>query len=412
MTTNRKRFIRLFREQLPAALFFTGIIALFLTSCDPGQESMENLVKDRLDRSLQQYELMAQSLIDQPDRLPRSIDKDGKLATVGSGGWVSGFVPGSLWYLYEYSKDPKMLEYAKNYTARIEREKNNKGTHDLGFMLYCSFGNGFRLAGDANYSSIMLTGAESLISRFDSIIGCIRSWDSHRDVWQYPVIIDNMMNLEFLFWASRVSGDPKYHDICITHADVTMKNHFRPDYSSYHVVSYDTISGEAEKKNTHQGYADETAWARGQAWGLYGYVVMYRETKDTKYLELAKNIAAFMLHHPNLPADKVPYWDFNAPDIPNALRDASAGSITASALIELSGYVDEALAKEYLEVAETQIRTLSSPEYFAEKGTNANFILKHGVGHMPNKSEIDVPLTYGDYYYIEALMRFKALLSK
>ena len=400
------------KEFIIPFLFLAGIIALFLSSCAPKQESMESLVNDRLDRSLQLYELMAQSLIDQPDKLPRSIDNDGKLATTGPGGWVSGFVPGSLWYLYEYSNDPKMLEYAKNYTARIEREKNNKGTHDLGFMLYCSFGNGYRLIGDTDYRNIMLIGAESLSSRFDSIIGCIRSWDSNRDKWQYPVIIDNMMNLEFLFWASRASGDPKYHNISVIHADVTMKNHFRSDYSSYHVVSYDPATGEVEKKNTHQGYADETAWARGQAWGLYGYVVMYRETKDRKYLELAKNIADFMLHHPNLPADKIPYWDFNAPDIPNALRDASAGSITASALIELSGYVDETLAKEFLDVAETQIRTLSSPEYFAEKGANGNFIIKHGVGHMPNKSEIDVPLTYGDYYYIEALMRYKALLSK
>jgi len=390
-------------------LFITGVTILFLTSCSPRQESMEALIKDRLDRSLLQYELMAQSLIDQPDRLPRSIDAEGKLQTVGSGGWVSGFVPGTLWYLYQYSNCPKMLDYAKNYTARIEKEKYNKRTHDLGFMLYCSFGNGYRLTGDTAYRSIMLTGAESLISRFNPTVGCIRSWDSFREKWQFPVIIDNMMNLEFLIWASRASGDPKYHDISISHADITIRDHFRSDYSSHHVVSYDLATGEVEVKNTHQGFSDESAWARGQAWGLYGFVMMYRETKDPKYLELSKKIACFILHHPNLPADKIPYWDFNAPDIPDALRDASSAAITASALIELSGYVDAALAKEYLDVAETQLRTLSSPEYFAETGTNGNFIIKHGVGHMPNKSEIDVPLTYADYYYIEALMRFRDL---
>lgn len=389
-----------------------AVIAMFASSCGPKQESMESLIKDRLDRSIQQYGLMAESLIDQPDKLPRTIDADGKLMTTSSRGWVSGFVPGSLWYLYQYSNNPQMLEYAKDYTARIEKEKYNRGTHDLGFMLYCSFGNGYRLVGDPSYKDIMLIGAESLISRYNPLIGCIRSWDSHKDKWQFPVIIDNMMNLEFLFWAAKASGDNKYRDICISHADKTMANHFRDDYSSYHVVSYDTITGQAEKKHTHQGYAHETAWARGQAWGLYGYVLMYRETKDAKYLEQAKHIANFMLDHPNLPADKIPYWDFNAPDIPNALRDASAGAITASALIELSGYVDAALAKKYLDVAETQIRTLSSPEYFAEKGTNGNFILKHGVGHMPNKSEVDVPLTYGDYYYIEALLRYRDLLNK
>ena len=389
--------------------FALTFAAMFSTSCGVKQEPMDVLIKDRLERSLLQYGLMAESLIDQPDRLPRTTDAEGKLETVGSGGWVSGFVPGTLWYLYEYSNDPKMLDYAKNYTARLEKEKYNRRTHDLGFMLYCSFGNGYRLTGDTAYRSIMLTGAESLSSRFNPVVGCIRSWDSLRDKWQYPVIIDNMMNLEFLFWASRASGDPKYSDISISHADVTVRDHFRDDYSSYHVVSYDPETGEVEKKNTHQGYADETAWARGQAWGLYGFVAMYRETKDAKYLELAKNIAAFLLHHPNLPADKVPYWDFNAPDIPNALRDASAAAIMASALIEMSGYVDAALAKEYMDVAETQIRTLSSPEYFAETGTNGNFILKHGVGHMPNNYEVDAPLTYADYYYIEALLRYASL---
>ncbi len=392
-----------------SSLWFIGIAGLFLISCGPKRESMSTLIKDRLDRSVRQYELMAQSLIDQPDLLPRSIDAEGKLVTCKPANWVSGFVPGSLWYLYQCDRNPEMLNYAENYTARIEQEKYNRRTHDLGFMLYCSFGNGYRLTGDTAYRSVLLTGAESLASRFNPIVGCIRSWDHNKDKWQYPVIIDNMMNLEFLFWASQVTGNPKYRDICISHADVTMKNHFRPDYSSYHVVSYDTISGGVEKKSTHQGFSDESAWARGQAWALYGYTVMYRETKDPKYLEQVKHIAAFMLHHPNMPADKIPYWDFDAPDIPNALRDASAAAITASTLIELSGYVDVGLAKEYLDVAETQLRTLSSPEYFAEEGTNGNFIIKHCVGHLPAKSEVDVPLTYADYYYIEALLRYKDL---
>jgi len=386
------------------------VLASFLTSCSPEQESMEALIKDRLSRSAEQYKLMAGSLIDKPDKLPRTIDADGNLLTTGSGGWVSGFVPGTLWYLYEYTRETELLNYAKAYTARIEREKHNKGTHDLGFMLYCSFGNGLRLTENASYSNILSTEAESLASRFNPLIGCIQSWNANEQ-WQYPVIIDNMMNLEFLFWASKVSGNDKYKDICISHADTTMKNHFRPDYSSYHVVSYDTITGGVEKKNTHQGDADESAWARGQAWGLYGYVLMYRETKDPKYLEQAKGIAGFILNHPNMPADKIPYWDFNAPDIPTAKRDASAGAVIASALIELSEYVDETLRQEYLDIAETQLRTLSSPEYFAEKGTNGNFILKHSVGFMKANSEVDVPLTYADYYYIEALLRFRKLLD-
>ncbi|MDR2920553.1 MAG: glycoside hydrolase family 88 protein [Tannerella sp.] len=387
-----------------------GIICALFISCEPKEESMEKLIQDRLNRSVEQYELMAESLIDQTDRLPQTTDKDGNLVTSGSEWWCSGFVPGTLWYLYEYSNDPKLLGYARNYTERIEKEQFNTGTHDLGFMLYCSFGNGFRLTGDTAYKSIMLTGAESLSTRYDSVIGCIQSWGSNKK-WQFPVIIDNMMNLELLFWASKQSNNPKYTDISLSHADKTIENHFRPDYSSYHVISYDTITGQVEKKNTHQGFGDETAWARGQAWGLYGYVVMYRETKDSKYLDQAKHIAGFLIDHPNMPKDMIPYWDFNAPDIPEAKRDASAGAIMASGLIELSQYVNEILAEKYLTVAERQIRALSSSAYFAEKNTNGNFILMHSVGHLPGNSEVDVPLTYADYYYIESLLRYRKLLN-
>ena len=389
------------------SILIFGIIAILIISCTSKQESMDALIKDRLERSVQHYQMMAASLKDQPDKLPRSYVK-GQLVTSNSDWWCSGFVPGTLWYLYEYTNDQSLLAFARDYTARIEKEKYNTGTHDLGFMIYCSYGNGYRLTNDTSYRNIMLKGAESLITRFNPLIGCIKSWNTSAR-WQFPVIIDNMMNLEFLFWASRVSGDPKFRDICVSHADITIKNHFRPDFSSYHVVSYDTITGQPDRKNTAQGYSDASAWARGQSWGFYGYVVMYRETKDAKYLEQAKKIAAFLLHHPNMPEDKIPYWDFNTPDIPNALRDASAGAILASGLIELSGYVDAALAKEYLDVAETQLRTLSSPEYFAESGTNGNFILKHSVGHLTGNSEVDVPLTYADYYYVEALLRFKDL---
>ena len=387
------------------AVFFA---ASTFWSCQPKQEPLVELIKDRLSRSTEQSLLMAAALADQPRNLPRTVNAEGGLETSRSSWWCSGFFPGLLWYLYEYDKSEALLDYARNYTARVEREKYNKGTHDLGFMLYCSFGNGFRLTGDTAYVSVMLAGAESLATRFNPLIGCLKSWDHNKDKWQFPVIVDNMMNLEFLFWASKTSGDSKYRDICISHADNTIRDFYRPDYSSYHVVSYDTISGQPEKKNTAQGFSDESAWARGQAWGLYGFTVMYRETRDAKYLDHATNIAAFLLSHPNLPDDKIPYWDFNAPDIPDALRDASAGAIIASALIELSGYVDNKLAKTYIEVAEKQIRTLSSPDYFAETATNANFILKHSVGSIPHGSEVDVPLTYADYYYVEALLRLLA----
>ncbi|NSW94194.1 MAG: glycoside hydrolase family 88 protein [Bacteroidales bacterium] len=371
---------------------------------------MDRIIRESLEFSLEQYSAMAGVMADKPDLLPRTIDKDGNLVTAGSGWWTSGFFPGSLWYLYEYSNDPKIREYAKMVTSRIEKEKFNRGTHDLGFMLYCSYGNGYRITGDENYRDVLLTGAKSLITRFRPNIGCIQSWNS-RQGWQFPVIIDNMMNLEFLMWAFSQTGDSTYYNICVSHSDVTMKNHFRPDYSTWHVVSYDTITGAVEVKQTHQGASDESAWARGQSWGLYGYTVMYRETGLTRYLDQAVHIADFLINHPNMPDDMIPYWDYNAPGIPDTNRDASAAAIMASALIELAGYADSEKSQRYLEVAEKQIRMLSSPAYRAERGSNGNFILMHSVGSLPAKSEVDVPLTYADYYFIEALMRYRQYLE-
>lgn len=391
--------------------FFSACMIICMSFSCAKEESMKSLIADRLNRSAEQYLLMAESLISKPDKLPRTFEQD-QLVTSNSAWWCSGFTPGTLWYLYQHTNNPRLLEYAKEYTGRIEKEQYNKGTHDLGFMLYCSYGNGLRLTGDDTYRPILLTGAESLISRYNPVVGCIKSWNSNAK-WQFPVIIDNMMNLEFLLWASKESGDPKFKEICLSHADKTIQNHYRPDYSSYHVVSYDTITGLPEKKNTHQGFSDNSAWARGQAWGLYGYVMMYRETKIPAYLDWAKGVAGFIIDHPNLPEDKIPYWDFDAPDIPDARRDASAGAIIASALIELSAFVDEEkLADKYIQTAECQLRTLSSPDYFAETGTNGHFILKHSVGHLMGNSEVDVPLTYADYYYVEALLRFNDLILK
>ena len=387
------------------------LLVLFAFSSCNRQKPMKKIIDESLSFSLKQYTQMYDVMKEKPDLLPRTFDASGNLITAKPDWWTSGFFPGSLWYLYEYSKDEKMKEAAAAMTSRIEKEKNNTGTHDLGFMLYCSFGNGLRLTGDEKYSDVLLTGAKSLSTRFHSNIGCIQSWNSRRG-WQYPVIIDNMMNLELLMWAFKKSGDSTYYKICISHSDTTIKNHFRPDYSSFHVVSYDTITGRVEKKQTHQGAADGSAWARGQSWGLYGYTVMYRETGLKRYLDQAVHIADFLINHPNMPGDMIPYWDFNAPDIPDAKRDASAAAIMASALIELSGYAGPETGKKYLQAAEKQLRTLSSPAYMSKPGENGNFILMHSIGSIPGNSEVDVPLTYTDYYFIEALMRYRKLLNK
>jgi len=335
-------------------------------------------------------------------KFPRSISKDGKVEYVRSGDWTSGFFPGSLWYMYAYTKDAFWLNEARRRTAALAGEQFNKTTHDLGFMLYCSYGNGLRLTGDSTYRRVLLHGAVSLLSRFNSKTGCIRSWDFGK--WQFPVIIDNMMNLELLFWATKESGDSVFYKAAVSHATQTMKNHFRNDFSSYHVVDYDTTTGTPVKKQTFQGYADGSAWARGQAWGIYGFTVVYRETKDPAFLEQAIRCADFYLGNKTLPADKIPYWDFNDPAIPNTSKDASAAAVTASALFELSRYAGPQSTK-YRNAAVQMLKSLSSAKYQAAVNTNEHFVLMHSTGNRPAGSEIDQPLNYADYYFIEALLR-------
>jgi hypothetical protein len=356
-----------------------------------------------------QYKVLAKNL--PADKFPKTFfPVSGKYEFSNSGWWCSGFYPGTLLYLYEQTKDTVLYNEAMRILSVLKKEQFNTSTHDLGFMMYCSFGNANVIAPSAAYKEILLNSAKSLATRFNSTVGCIKSWDGKPN--EYLVIIDNMMNLKLLFWATQASGDSSFYKIAVSHANTTMKNHFRADNSSYHVLNYNATTGAVQQKKTAQGYADESAWARGQAWGLYGYTETYRETKDATYLEQANKIAGFILNHPSFPADKIAYWDFNAPDIPNALRDASAAAIMASALLELSSYVNKKLAKKYFAAAEIILKNLSAGKYKAAAGTNGGFILQHGVGHMPNKTEIDVPLTYGDYYFVEAMMRYKNYTKK
>lgn len=396
-------------------LSFTLFLFLFI-GCSPKERikqstepSMRAVVLDALDFATRQTKLMAKSLADQPGKLPQTTDRFGNLVTCESAWWVSGFFPGQLWYLYEYTKDPELLDYAKEFLTRVEKEQYTTDNHDVGFMIFCSFGNAYRITGDTAYLSVIETASKSLSTRYHEKIGCIQSWGSN-DRWKYPVIIDNMMNLELLMWSAEQFNNDSFKEIAVTHANTTIEHHFRPDFSTFHVVSYDPETGLPHVKNTAQGYADESAWARGQSWGFYGYVMMYRMTGDEKYLTQAESIARYLLNHENLPADKIPYWDFNAPNIPDCSRDASAGAIMCSALIELSELTtDKALSETALSVAETQLRNLNSPSYRNAMGNNGNFILKYSVGHMPANTEVDKPLSYADYYFVEALMRYKTL---
>ena len=338
---------------------------------------------------------------------PRSINKDGSLAMIHPHDWCSGFFPGSLWQMYAYTHDDFWRQQAISNTWLIEESKWHKGTHDLGFMMNNSFGKAYQLTGERSYKDVVLQSARTLITRYSSKVKSIRSWDHNRDKWKYPVIIDNLMNLEMLFWATQETGDSIFWKIAVNHANTTMKNHFRPDYSSFHVVDYDPETGEVRARQTAQGYADDSFWSRGQAWGLYGYTMCYRFTKNPAYLQQARHIADFFFGLPNLPEDLIPYWDMKAPGIPNVPRDASAGAIMASALYELCGYVSTEDSKRYRAIADKIVDSLNQ-HYRAESGTTYGFLLLHSTGHHPAGSEIDVPLNYADYYYLEALTRKRA----
>ena len=366
---------------------------------------MKQLIDDQFEFAAQQYRVLAKNVPAQV--MPKTYYvKSNKVETSDTKWWCSGFYPGSLLYIYEYTGDTATLREAERRLAILEKEKHYTGNHDLGFMMYCSFGNAYRITKDPKYRPTIDTAAASLTTRYRPKAKVIQSWNATKK-WRGPVIIDNLMNLELLAWVSDNGGDPKYKEIAINHADTSLKNHFRPDYSSYHVVDYDMNNGGVVKRGTQQGASDASAWSRGQGWALYGYTMMYRFTKDERYLEQANHIAGFILNHPNMPADMVPYWDFDAPGIPNTYRDASAASVIASALLELGQYTSKKNTKVYVAAAEKMIRSLASDAYLAKPGQNGGFLLMHSTGALPLRSEIDVPLTYADYYYLEALMRYR-----
>ena len=384
-------------------LLLAGILLVAITACTRSDKKVEAL-KHAID--VAEYQLKQSAAeFDTTQFFPRSWKAD-KFRAVDAYDWTSGFFPGSLWIGYQLTGDEALKAEAEKYTARLHEIPAYKGTHDLGFMVFCSYGMQQAVENDETSAAAIVEASNSLSSRFCDSIGAIRSWDF--GPWNYPVIIDNMMNLEMLFWASRHTGDRTYYDLAVRHADKTLSNHFREDNSSYHVISYNN-DGTVESKGTFQGFADDSAWARGQAWGLYGYTMCYRETGFERYLEHAQKIAELIMNHPNTPEDRIPYWDYNAPNIPDAPRDTSAAAVMASALFELSTMVEGELSQRYFDYGETLLMALSSDAYLAKKGENGGFILMHAVGHLPANSEIDVPLNYGDYYYLEAIRRYLGL---
>lgn len=402
-------------------LLAVGSIAL-LTACDASKENEMEWFDHAVKTSGHQLLYMSEQLKNEPDTacFPRSI-KEGKYRLEHPTDWTSGFYPGSMWLAYELTGDEVLAKEARKYTDRLQDMQYYTGNHDLGFMMFCSYGQGIRLKPEPTDRLILINSSESLCSRFRPEVGLIRSWDFGE--WSYPVIIDNMMNLELLYFASKVTGDTRYAKIATTHAETTAKNQLREDYSNYHVVDYDTLTGKVLHQATCQGFSDNSAWARGQAWAIYGYTMAYRETKNPNFLEIAVHTADYWLNHPNLPEDGVPYWDFNAgqegyvpdwkydPDRFKVVpRDASAAAIAASAFLELATYVPN--EDTYYDAAVKILKSLSSPAYRAVPGTNNNFILMHSVGSIPHGQEIDVPLVYADYYFLEALNRYEHYNSK
>lgn len=335
---------------------------------------------------------------------PRAIE-NGALKLVPAKDWTSGFFPGNLWMMYDLTGNEKWKMKALKFTLQLEPEKWNGRTHDMGFKMYCSFGQAIRYNNNNEYRDILIQSAKTLSTRFNPVVGCIRSWDHNKDKWEFPVIIDNMMNLELLLWAAKETGNENFKEIAIKHARTTIKNHFRDDYSSYHVVDYNPETGVVVNKHTHQGYSHESAWTRGQAWGLYGFTMMYRETGMDEFLSQAEKIAGYLLSQKGIKEGKIPYWDFNAPNIPNEPYDASAGAIISAALFELDSFSETRGA--YLTVAQKLLETLSSPKFLAPIGGNRGFLLKHSTGSKPKNSEVDVPLVYADYYFLESIIRNK-----
>jgi unsaturated chondroitin disaccharide hydrolase len=389
----------------------TGILFLLASAALQAQplsgEKLKAKLRSNLTLAVSQYKLLQRNVPN--DRMPQNFDiATGTLKTSDITWWCSGFFPGTLWYLFEHSRDSEIRGIAEARLRQMEPMKHYTGNHDLGFMMFCPFGNAYRITGNPAYKTTIDTAAMSLATRYRPQIQSIQSWDSSKN-FRCAVIVDNMMNLELLMWASANGGSPRLREIAVTHANTTIERHFRPDNAAFHVLDYSLGGGgRLLRKTTWQGASDSSAWSRGQAWALYGFSSMYRLSDDRRYLDQARKLAAFILDHPRLPKDGIPYWDFDAPDIPNTLRDASAGSILASAFLEMAGQVKGKEGARYLRAAENILTTLSTDTYLAAPGTNGGFLLKHSVGALPLKGEVDVALTYADYYFVEAMMRYLA----
>lgn len=391
-----------------AILLFSGI-----ASCSSGDKSRPLDVEEALNYCHKKVNKSLADLSANPNNynmMPRNIEGNDtcwNCRVASAEEWCSGFWPGILWYDFENSADQKIKNEAINYTASLDSiALRPVFDHDLGFLMFCSYGNAYRLTGNQKYKDIILASADSLATLYNEHVGTILSWPRNVEMFGgHNTIMDNMINLEMLFWASKNGGSQHLYDIAVNHAETTMKNHFRPDGTCFHVAVYNPETGEFIKGMTHQGYADGSTWARGQAWAIYGYTMVYRETQDPKFLDFACKLADVYLER--LPEDKVPYWDFDDPAIPNAPKDASSAGVVASALLELQNYCSDTKQQRYLDSAKDMLASLGSPSYRSMDSKDS--FLDHSTGHKPAGSEIDASIIYADYYYLEALLKLKKI---
>lgn len=392
-------------------LYFACLIAMPLHAGYQFKSKQKAI--DALQIAASEYKLLVASLPDStsfPRRTKSATDET--LVKVNAGDWTSGFFPGALWYLYQFTGDEFFLRNALKWTGHIKTQTKNTGIgHDLGFIFNCSFGNAYRIYGHPDYPAVMLEAGKTLSDRFSTIVGCTKSWNSgswpsysnNVGSWKFPVIIDNMMNLELLLKMTQFNNDSLYHRQALQHASTTTVAHIRPDSSTYHVVDFDPLTGNILARGTRQGFSDASCWSRGQAWGIYGFSMMYKYSKDTAHLNTSKRLLGYYLK--NKPADHIPFWDYQAPDLPNTYRDASAASITCAALIDLYNSTSDTA---YLVYAEQIIDELTKPFYLNTNSTNAHLLLRHSTGGT-NGYEADVAQTYSDYYFIEALVKYLQL---
>lgn len=388
--------------------FFLMLTIVLIVSCSPTKkEAPVFSAQEMLDESVIKTKETLKGLSVKDSFLRNIPENQTTWESVGVNDWCSGFWPGVLWYAYEASNDASLKKEAAAFTAPIKTiAYNSARNHDIGFMVYCSFGNGYRITGNPEYKEVLLSAADTLATLYNDKVGSILSWPEKREEYAHNTIIDNMMNLELLFWAAKNGGDQRLYDIATSHAEVTMNNLVREDNSLYHLGSFNEETGEFLKGYTHQGYADESMWARGQTWGIYGFAMAYRETGRKDFLETSIKLADHFLER--LPEDGIPFWDFDDPKIPNAPKDASAAAIAACGMFEIANLVEDVTLKNKFNTAATKfVEILSSDAYYS--GDKNQALLLHSTGHLPNNSEIDMPIIYADYYYMEALMRLKKL---